>query len=806
MIHQNLNGKWELSIPALKINNIEGNIPGSVYSFLLDSNLIEDPYYRDNELKALKIMDNDFIFKKTFRISKDLENKESIALECFGLDTLCTISINNIELGKTNNMYRKWRFSVPKSILQDENIIEIKIDSPTKWIKEENKDNYYGGSEHAMEGFPHLRKAHCMFGWDWGPRLPDAGIFKDIQLISLDESEIVDIDIKQNHIKDMVSLNVNVSQSKQADLKIEIETPDNKVFSLENNKDFNIPNPKLWWPNGLGEQPLYKVKVSLVKNNSLIDYREKKIGLRTLTLSRKKDEWGESFAHCINGIDFFAMGADYIPEDNILSRVTPEKTTKLLTQCKLANFNCIRVWGGGYYPSDEFYDACDTLGLVVWQDFMFSCANYPLDFDFEENITKEIEENVSRIRHHASLGLWCGNNEMEMFEIQGKYSSDNNTRALYIRLYEHVIPHILKRVDPITPYWPSSPSSGGSFNDPNSENMGDVHYWDVWHGGKPFSDYRNYHFRYVSEFGFQSFPCEKTIDSFALKEDKNIFSHVLEMHQRNPGANGLILTYLSMNYLYPTSFDTLLYASQLLQGEAIKYGVEHWRRNRGRCMGAIYWQLNDIWPVASWASVDYFGRWKALHYYAKRFFSPIMISVEEESESTCMKSVVAERKSEIKTTAKICVTNETLSNVEGKVCWALLDSKSNIIEQDEVEVSVNKLESFWLEKIDFNSTDYRENHLSYNYKVNGKIVSEGSILFCQPKHYHFKDPKIKANVQGNSIVVECENYAKNIEIYSDNEDFVLEDNFFDMEKGKRIVKVLEGNPNNIKARSVYDIK
>jgi beta-mannosidase len=328
------------------------------------------------------------------------------------------------------------------------------------------------------------------------------------------------------------------------------------------------------------------------------------------------------------------MGADYIPIDNLFGRINENRTRKLLQDCVAANHNTIRVWGGGYYPDDYFYDICDELGLIVWQDFMFACAVYELDDDFEANIRQEITENVIRIRHHASLAIWCGNNEMEMQMIEEYFKPSPKQMMDYIKIFEYIIPGIVKELNPQTFYWPSSPSSGGNYHETRNFNRGNTHYWDVWHYYKPFSEYRKFFFRYASEFGFQSFPCLKTIESFTEKGDHNIFSRVMEMHQRNKAANGKILNYIADNYLYPKDFDHLIYTSQLLQADAIRYGVEHWRRNRGRCMGATVWQLNDIWPVASWSSIDYFGRWKALHYSEKRFFAPIMISCEEVGEMT----------------------------------------------------------------------------------------------------------------------------------------------------------------------------
>ena len=323
------------------------------------------------------------------------------------------------------------------------------------------------------------------------------------------------------------------------------------------------------------------------------------------------------------------MGGNYIPEDCIYSRITPEVQKYILESCKRANFNCVRVWGGGYYPSDHFYDLCDEMGLIVWQDLMFACNVYDLTEEFEDNITKEITENVKRLRHHASLGLWCGNNEMESAwdhwpEVQ---SESKYLRADYIKMFEYIVPKAVRAADSETFFWQSSPSSGGCFDDPDDENRGDCHYWDVWHGQKPFTDYQKHYFRFCSEFGFQSFPCLKTVESFTEEKDRNIFSRVMENHQKNPAANGKILYYLSENFRYPENFRKLLYVSQILQGMAMKYGVDHWRRHRGRCMGTLYWQINDNWPVASWASIDYFGRWKALHYMAKKFYGPQAVSM-----------------------------------------------------------------------------------------------------------------------------------------------------------------------------------
>ncbi len=802
MLTYSLDGIWQLQVQG---QQVEAKVPGSVYSALLENRLMEDPYYRDNEQKALELMKQDFEYSRSFAVPLELRKADTIILCCEGLDTLCQIYINGTWIGCANNFHRTWKYELPDILSDENNEIRIKISSPINYIKEQDKRYHAGGTDYAMRGFPHLRKPHCMFGWDWGPRLPDAGIWSHIELIGVCDSLIEDIRIHQTHHWGEVLLSIDVIQTHDADIHISFADPEGNTVYEGKNQEIRVEEPRLWWPNGLGEQPLYTLCVELRREDRTIDRSVKRIGLRTVTIRREKDQWGESFEECINGQPFFAMGADYIPEDNIVSRITPERTRKLLESCKAAHFNTIRVWGGGMYPSDAFYDICDELGLVVWQDFMFSCANYEVTFDFEENIIHELKDNIRRIRHHASLGIWCGNNEMEMYALEEKYDGNEQTKAFYIRLFEHIIPHVLREEDPGTFYWPASPSSGGSFYRPNAEDAGDIHDWDVWHGGAPFSDYRKHFYRYVSEFGFQAFPSMKTIRSFSEPEDWNIYSRVMEMHQRNADANGRIMMYMSKTFLYPASFEMVVYASQLLQAEAVKYGVEHWRRNRGRCMGAIYWQLNDIWPGASWASIDYYGRWKALHYYAKRFFAPVMISCEETSETTVKKAIISEP-GEIVNKARLSVANETQSKIKGIVFWSLRNQRSEIIQRGSEEIEVEPFSSLWLTEMDFGDIPFLDYHLNYMFQIEGKTVSEGSTLFTAPKHYHFEDPKLNITVNGKEIMIDASCYAKGVTIDSDDCALLLSDNYFDMEKGRTVIQILKGSAEHLKIYSVYDIR
>ncbi len=810
MILQSLNGVWTLTIPRSGFPETKASVPGSVYHDLLTTGLMPDPFWRDHEDETLKIMEHDFIYSRSFAVDADLLKSDAVLLRCHGLDTLAETEINGQPVGKADNMHRTWEYDVKSVLREGENKIRITFASPTKLIRKANEKKPQQWPTDAMKGFSCLRKAHCMFGWDWGPHLPDAGIWRDIELIGIRKARLRDVYLSQTHEAGKVTLDVtshidNITEDATR-VSVQVTAPDGKMFPGEGAQcSLTIDEPKLWWPAGYGEQPLYDVRVTLSDGDDELDTWTGRIGLRTLTVRREKDEWGESFCHCVNGVDVFAMGADYIPEDNLLPRVNRERTRRLLEDAKAAHMNTIRVWGGGYYPEDCFYDLCDELGLMVWQDFMFACAIYDLTEAFEENVCEEFRDNIRRLRHHASLALWCGNNEIEASGPPEVWWKDEKWRADYIRLYEHILPQIVKEEDPEAFYWPSSPSSGGSFDEPQDENRGDCHYWDVWHGLKPFTDYRNHLFRYASEFGFQSFPCMATIESFTLPEDRNVFSYIMEKHQRNASANGKIAEYLSQTYLYPSTFDAFVYASQLLQAQAMQYGVEHWRRYRGRCMGALVWQLNDIWPVTSWASIDYYGRWKALHYYEKRFFAPILVSCAEEGTLTQNTNVNAEP-FPLKKSARLNVSNETRDEFSGTVRWSLRTPDAAVIKEGSFPVTVPALSACWQEEIDFSDQDTYGSYVAYSLEDEaGSPVGNGTVLFCAPKHFRFADPKLEARQEGNEIVVTAQAYARSVEIRC-NPDVVLEDNFFDMNAGTRRIRVLRGEPGSVSVRSVYDIR
>lgn len=795
---------------------ITAEVPGSVYGDLLKAGRMEDPFWKDNEIEALSLMDYDYEYETAFDVDGDMLSLSEVILRFDGLDTIADITLNDTFLGHADNMHRTWEYSVKELLKEKDNQLKVYFYSPTKYIAEAFEKAPTLGTEDAMNGFVHIRKAHCMFGWDWGAHLPDAGIWRPVHLLGVDTGRIDSVEVLQYHEKDLVRLDIRpevlIAGGADADsleLKVAITSPDGDVVYEGSVSDsITVTHPKLWWPHGYGEQSLYTVSVDLIKNGEVVvDNWTRRIGLRTITMDRTKDAWGEKFATCVNGVNIFAMGADYIPEDHLLGRVTKETTRTLLEKAVFANFNSIRVWGGGYYPDDWFFDICDELGLVVWEDFMFACAVYDLTPEFEANITAEFIDNLKRIRHHASLGLMCGNNEMEQFVKEGNWVSKDSEVRDYIIMYERILPQIMKEYAPQVFYWPASPSSGGSFDNPRDENRGDVHYWDVWHGNKPFTEYRKFYFRYLSEFGFQSFPSKKTVETFTDDErDMNIFSYIMERHQRNGAANGKIMNYMQQTYRYPCDFETVIYASQLLQADAIRYGVEHFRRNRNddRCMGAVYWQFNDCWPVASWSSVDYCQRLKALHYYARRFFAPVMISCEEEGMAGSGQELVR-LPFDFPKSIRLNVTNETMESKSVNVRWQLRDAAAKIIRSEECDITVPALSSVWLDKVSLPDIDIYSNYVSYQALMDGKVVSEGTVIFSYPKYFRYEDPSLKVSVSGSFITVSADTYAKSVEILNDNEDLILSDNYFDLNGDSKTVEVLSGNIDHLRLRSVYDI-
>lgn len=822
MVTQSLNEKWNIRPCDGEEWTIATDVPCSVLHAMVREKLAPDPFYRRNEYEARELFTRDYSYSMTFVPEEEILKQKCIELVFYGLDTLAEIRLNGEQIGEADNMHRIWRFSVKDKLRKDENHLEICFRSSLNFIREKGKDpSIHYTPKNGISGESYIRKGHWMFGWDWGPQLPDAGIWRPVELCAYSEARISDVLIHQVHRDGAVELemdvkaevldwlkaetkpdeteNTDLSVKERYGIKFTLTAPDQggcltsygelrpgrtvqlsalgkpDIITAEGKVTLKVVDPELWWPNTYGKQPLYEVKAELCSGDGgTIDVWQKQIGLRELTVSREQDQWGEEFCFQINGIKIFAMGADYVPEDSIITRVTPERTRRLLEDCAAANFNSVRVWGGGYYPDDYFFDICDELGLIVWQDAMFACNVYRMTHEFEQNIRAELKENFTRIRHHASLGLICGNNEMEFGWVDwpNVITHHPSLKADYIKQFEYVLPEMAETCAPDVFFWPSSPSSGGCFDDPNSENRGDVHYWDVWHKMKPFTDYEKFYFRFCSEFGFESFPGEKTVRTYTEERDRNIFSPVMESHQKNGAANGLIMYYISSYYRYPKDFGSLLYISQILQAEAMRHGVEHWRRNRGRCMGAIYWQLNDCWPVASWASIDYYGRWKALHYYAKRFFAPVMVTAKYTGDEL-----------------RLWVHNDSREALSAVLEIEIRDMELHLLRQFEITVNVAPLSVYQTEHIclgEILKEKQRSSHFAAARLRNaeGNVLAEKTTLFVLPKQADFPAPEYQIEVSEEeeefAVHITSDCFAYQVELVSEITDVPFSDNYFDL--------------------------
>ncbi|MDD2968712.1 MAG: glycoside hydrolase family 2 protein [Lachnospiraceae bacterium] len=808
-------------------------VPGSVLASLIKADAIKDPYYGTNEYEIRDLFWQDYSFETSFFMDENDLNEEKTDLVFHGLDTLAEVTLNGHVILKSENMHRTYRVAVTSILIHGENKLHILFRSPLQFIKdyqyEEGKEITFVNSG-SIPGNQLLRKSHSMLGWDWGAQLPDAGLFRDVELVGYSDPILEDVFFNQDHEGQTVKLRTKIVLSglddfdannrseKEYQMTIRLVDPEHRELSRETldvrNETFEteqmISNPHLWWPNGLGGQPLYLFQLTFLCGEEMLWQKDYTIGLRTLTVSREKDEWGSEFAFMINGVKIFTKGANYIPEDCVYPNIDV-KRLEYLTDCAVrANYNCLRIWGGGYYPSDLFYDLCDRKGLIIWQDFMFACNAYDVTDEFAENIVHEVIDNVRRLRHHACLGLWCGNNEIESAWVNwdGFKNEKPALKVDYIKLFEYILPKAVKEAGTESFFWPSSPSSGGNFDQPDDENNGDTHYWAVWHGLLPFSDYRKHFFRFCSEFGFQSFPSIKTVNTYTGEGDRNIFSKVMESHQKNDAANGKMLYYLSENFCYPKDFENLLYVTQILQACAIKYGVEHFRRNRGRCMGSLYWQMNDNWPVASWSSVDYFGRWKALHYFAKNFYESVAGSLMIEGEQ-----------------AQAWIQNETLQSVSATVVLSLKTINFEIIHTQEVQTILEPLSAQMILPEDYHElmSGYSKDELICEMRVrypDGKerIISE---TFVPYKHMKLSDPKISYEIseaeESFMISVKANSFAAFVELDLTEADAIFEDNYFNLSGNEPVNIKLEKadiwNTENVgmtdlesmlKIRSLYD--
>lgn len=746
-----LNGKWILE-QHNKNFSIAASVPGCVHLDLLNAGKIPDPFYRKNEIEVRWISNETWIYKRDFIVSASFLNTTNVLLVCHGLQTFATIKINGRKVASTNNAFRIWEFDVKRFLRTGVNSIEIRFDSVIKQIQKQ-KAHYcrpipaWKTSPYQESGGNLVRQSQCNFGWDWGPTLATCGIWRDIELLGFDTARITDVFIRQHHSPHKVRLEVTI----QADCKtatklltkVLVQHKGQIVASTEKFFDckqtvvlLEIENPRLWWPNKMGKQPLYEVTVDLLdKEGELLDTCTKRIGLRTLQLIRKKDKWGESFYFSVNGVPFFAKGANWIPADALVPRVNADRYRALLESAASANMNMLRVWGGGIYEDDDFYNLCDELGICIWQDFMFACATYPtFDNQFMKNVRQEAIDNIRRLRHHPCIALWCGNNELEQGLVGKKWTERTMSWTDYSKLFDTLLPSLVHKFDPDRAYWPGSPHSPrGKREDYNNPRWGDAHLWEVWHGRKPFHWYRTCFHRFCSEFGFQSFPERKTVNSYITAAERNITHPVMEHHQRNMIGNSLIISYMLDWFRMPKDFNSILWLSQILQSIAIKLGVEHWRRNMQRCMGSLYWQLNDCWPVASWSSIDYYLRWKALHYAAKKFFAPVLISGTVQSDKI-----------------DLFVTNDKLQPFNGIIRCIITTVTGEVIEKYSFNTKVPPTTSMHIKILDVSYLTKkfdRDNLLIWlELYEHNRIVSDNLLLLVKPKQLELRPPEFSYKV------------------------------------------------------------
>ncbi len=781
-------------------------VPGVVQTDLLRSGLIPDPFDQNNEFHLQWIGLADWEYQTTFQIDAAGLAHDHADLVFDGLDTFADVYLNDQPILHSDNMFRRWRVPAKAMLKPGPNTLRIVFHSAVEkmlpyvktlpYVLPSISSHNYGNEENIATA-PYTRKAPYHYGWDWGPRFLTEGIWQPVRLESWDALRIENFHIHQHNITaDLANLT--------AELEIEATRPTTAVLTLAHDEmpgaqiadgnqtlqldagsnHVSVPlrmvAPKLWYPVGYGAQSRYRFSAQIHVGRELTAHAESKTGLRSVELRRVPDPWGKSFEFVVNGISVFAKGADVIPFDSFPNRVTPEIHRNILQSARDAHMNMVREWGGGYYESDDFYDICDELGIMVWQEFMFGGDMVPGDVAFQENVRQEAIDQIKRLRDHPSVVLWCGNNEVETGwhhwgdRQEFKESIAENARERVWQDYVILFADILKSAvaeyaDPV-PYSPSSPSA--NFEEVPEGNNGDMHYWQVWHAQAPASDYTKQFPRFMSEYGFQSFPEMRTIRTFAKPEDLDIRSTVMQAHQKNKGGNERILTYMLREYREPKDFASFVYLSQVQQAEIIKIGAEHLRRQRPRTMGSLYWQLNDCWPVASWASIDYYGRWKALHYYARRFYDDVLISPFLHDDKV-----------------DVYVVSDKLQPLSGTIHMRLLDFSGSVLLDLKQEVQIPAQSNaiyFTLDKSSLAAkADPGRSFLAFDLEVAGQRVSRNLVFFDVSRNLELPvAPAIATTLtktgEGYDLTLQSAKLARGVYVSFGDLDFQSSDNYFDL--------------------------
>lgn len=783
---------------------VPATIPGCVHTDLLRNKLIPDPYYRTNEFDLQWIDKKDWEYKTTIDFTERQMHKDHIELVFKGLDTFADVYLNNQKILSADNMFCEWVVNAKPLLKVGQNELRIYFHSPINKglsllkahgykLKADNDQALNGGLQKDELVSPFIRKAPYHFGWDWGPRFVTLGIWKPVFLREWNNVLIEDLFVEQLSLSD-----------KQAKLngQLTIQSTDNQTVNVKffvgnriiarkkvdiksgaNNISipFVIEKPRRWWTNGLGEQYLYKITASVTASNSG-DTQSREIGLRTLRLVQNSDSAGHSFYFELNGVPVFAKGENHIPNDMFLDRVTKEVYDWEIETAVNSNLNMLRVWGGGVYEDDYFYEQCDRKGILVWQDFMFACSLYPANNAFLRSITAEASYQIKRLRNHPSIAIWCGNNEIDVawqnYSPKGGWGwkNDYNERqkreiwAAYDTIFKNILPGLVKHLAQQTPYWHSSPASYiDTVHSGDSNPSGDVHYWGVWGGGQRFESYSDNIGRFMSEYGFQSFPELETVKKYALPEDYDIESEVMRHHQRSWIGNGSIKKYMNWYYRMPTDFEKFLYVGQVLQAYGIGLAIESHRRAMPYNMGSLVWQINDCWPVASWSSSDYFHRWKALQYEIKREFEPVLISAYPSGEHTKI-SIVSDERCDVSANLEV-----TVCNFEGKI---LLKKTVQTI------VKATAVTPVFEEKTNTLTQQSSISYMTMRLKSNNQIIAEKTYFFDVPKNLNLTKPNIVSTIEKRDskyiITLETDVLAKDVYLnFPDTEGF-FSDNYFDL--------------------------
>jgi len=813
-IQKEINTGWKFK--QARLNNwYPATVPGVVHTDLMDNGILEDPLFRLNERGAQWVDKEDWIYETTFNLDEETSSKENIYLLFKGLDTYADVYLNGTKILEANNMFREWKVDIKEIAKQKGNQLTIYFHSPIKvdlpkWEAlpfqyEAINDQSENGGLFNKRVSVFARKAGYHYGWDWGPRLVTSGIWRPVIIEAWNDLRIDNIHYIQKNVSsknaDIETMLEIVGDKDIAFAKVEIkdESSDKvlaaKVIDIQKglNKvmvSFSMKDPELWWSNGLGEPHLYSFNAKVSVDNSTIDNKVDKIGIRSIKLVRQPDEHGKSFYFELNGVPVFSKGANYIPCDIFLPRVTKDIYKKTILDAVNANMNMLRVWGGGIYEDDYFYELCDEYGIMVWQDFMFACSLYPAEGELLENIRQEAIDNVKRLRNHPSIAIWCGNNEcLDAWAIWGwkrDYTAKDPKIAekiwkQFYGQYFVVLPEVVKEYDPMTSYTPSSPFT--DIDGRRDKTDGDMHYWDTWKKGLSIDTYNDERSRYFSEYGFQSFPEWATVKLYASEErDWNITSEVMMSHQRGgTEANQIIEKCLINEYGKPKDFKSFLYMSQVLQGDAMKIAMEAHRRDMGYCMGSLFWQHNDCWPVASWASRDYYGRWKAQHYFTREAFKDILVSPIANGDKL-----------------DVYIVSDRLKKVKGQLFISVLTLDGKIITNinKSIDVPANASTVVYSELTDklIKETIKEKIVITVTFKDQDNNSYTNNYFLLKQKDIDLPAANIKYEIQpinnGFEVKLKSDKFARAVFMSIDGIDNFFEDNYFDLlPDTEKIVKV-----------------